>query len=336
VRLAPASAIVAWLPAILVALSLTTARDAAAKGRNIEVSLVSEQAAVSPGRPFHVGVRMKIRDGWHTYWRNPGDSGLAPRIAWALPDGFEAGPIEWPVPERHAEGDLVTYGYSHEVTLPIRITPPQTIGTDSVMIAGTIDWLECKDVCMPGTAVLRLALPVSASPTGPGPGTSMIAAARSRLPAAPAGWSFSAEAGPRAIAIAFVPPAGVSSRSAYFFADQPLVTEHAAPQGFERTGAGYRVTMSPAANASGNLERLTGVLVVEGGGFLAPLKSGFLARRKAVQVDVPVRTGDPSPAPVPPERAGFPAAAYAVAAGIAGLALALFVLRKPRKQSNHT
>jgi thiol:disulfide interchange protein DsbD len=324
--LAPASTAAVWLSAVLIALSLTTAREAVAKGRNIEVSLVPDQVAVSPGRPFYIGVRMKIRDGWHTYWRNPGDSGLAPRIAWALPDGFEAGPIEWPVPERHAEGDLMTYGYRREVTFPIRITPPQMIGADSVTLAATVDWLECKDVCMPGTAVLRLSLPVSANPAAPG--SPQIAAARSRVPGPPAGWSFSVEAGLRAVAISFVPPAGVSPRGAYFFADQPLVTEHAARQGFERTGAGYRVTMSPATNASGNLERLSGVLVVEGG--------GFLGRRTAVQVDVPVRRGDPAPAPASPERAGLPAVAYAIGAGIAGVALALIVLHKPRRKSHHT
>ncbi len=327
-RLNPAISPGAWLPAVLIALALTTARDAVAKGGNIEVSFLSEHAAVSPGRPFYVGVRMKIRDGWHTYWRNPGDSGLAPRIAWGLPDGFEAGPIEWPTPERHAEGDLMTFGYRREVLFPIRITPPLRIDADSVTIAATVDWLECKDVCMPGTAVLRLSLPVSANPAAPGPNASKIAAARSRVPAASVGWSFSAEAGPRTIAIAFVPPAGVSPRGAYFFADQPLITEHAAPQGFERADAGYRVTMSPAANAPGNLERLTGVLVVESG--------SLVRRRSAVQVDVPVRHGEPAPAPVPRERAGLSAVAYAVAAGIAGLALALIVLRKPRKKSNHT
>jgi hypothetical protein len=96
----------------------------------------------------------------------------------------------------------------------------------------------------------------------------------------------SAEAGPRAFALAFTPPEGVSPRAAYLYVDQPLVVEHAAPQEFERAGRGYRVTMTPAQNAIRNPARLTGVLLVEGSG---------LARPAALSVDVPVTSGDPAP-----------------------------------------
>ena len=70
-----------------------------ASAGHVEASLISERASVAPGVPFHVGIRMKIRRGWHIYWKNPGDSGLPPRITWTLPKGFVAGPIEWPIPE---------------------------------------------------------------------------------------------------------------------------------------------------------------------------------------------------------------------------------------------
>ena len=62
--------------------------------------LVAEPRAVRGGEPFTVAVRLRMAEHWHTYWRNPGDSGLATEIAWTLPPGFSAGPIQWPAPQR--------------------------------------------------------------------------------------------------------------------------------------------------------------------------------------------------------------------------------------------
>jgi thiol:disulfide interchange protein DsbD len=297
-----------------------------ASAANVEASLLSERASVAPGVPFHVGIRMKIHRGWHIYWKNPGDSGLPPRITWTLPKGFVAGPIEWPIPHRSAENDLMTYGSDRDVILPVRITPPGTLEGDSITIQGKLDWLECADVCVPGSTELRLSLAVSSGPAPPSPDAPALAAARARLPAPPEGWSFSAEAGPRAIALDFVPPKGIAPRGGYLFVDKPLVTEHAAPQGFERTEKGYRVTLQPAANAGGNLARLSGVLVIE--------DAGHPRTRIGVNVDVPVVPGDPAPAPVTPEKPGWPILAYTAVLGIAGLGLAFQLYRARTKPSN--
>jgi DsbC/DsbD-like thiol-disulfide interchange protein len=315
-----------WAASILLALLLSTPGEALAPGGNVEATLLSERTAVARGAPFYVGIRMKIRRGWHIYWKNPGDSGLPPRIAWTLPKGFVAGPIEWPIPERFAENDLMAYGYDRDVIFPVRITPPGTLEGDSITIAGKLEWLECADVCVPGSAELRLSLPVSSGPAPPSPDASALAAARARLPVAPEGWSFSAQAGPRAIALALVPPKGIAPRRAYLFIDKPLVTEHAAPQGFERMGNGYRLTLTPAANAAGNLARLSGVLVIEEAG-----RSGSTI---GVNVDVPVVPGGPAPAPVTPRRPGWPILAYAALLGIAGLGLWFQLYRARRKHPN--
>jgi DsbC/DsbD-like thiol-disulfide interchange protein len=293
------------------------------ESRNVTVALVSEQVAVQPGRPFLVGLVMRMRGGWHTYWKNPGDAGLPLRIAWKLPEGFSAGPIQWPVPERIPAGPVMSYGYEGEVLLPIEITPPSRVGVDSATIAGTFDWLECNEVCLPGSAVLDLTLPVRAAPTSPAPAAPMFAEARSRMPRAPAGWTFSAEAGPRAISLAVRVPPGFSTRGAYLFLDKPLVADFGAPQGFERIPDGYRVTMTPATNAPRQPERLTGVLVFDERAGRRP--------RTALQIDVPVSLGDPAPAPVQSERGGpLPAAAYAAMFALLGLGLALLLRRVAR------
>jgi DsbC/DsbD-like thiol-disulfide interchange protein len=286
--------------------------------RNVSVALLAERAAVEPGRPLTVGLRMRMRRGWHTYWKNPGDSGMPLRITWNLPQGFSAGPIQWPAPERISENGLMSYGYSREVLIPIEITPPKRISVDSVTITGTFEWLECKDVCMPDSSVLRLSLPVRAGTPAATPAAGSFARARSRIPTASTGWSLAAQAGPRAISLAFRQPPGLSPRGAYLFIDQPLVADYAAAQELERTADGYRLTLQPDPNTSGKLERLTGVLVVEG---LSGSNSGT-----AVQVDVPVTPGDPAQAPVPPARPRQPAALRVALLAIAGLGMVLFLL----------
>ena len=75
------------------------------------MELVSEHASVQPGRPFQVGLRMKLKRGWHTYWKQPGDAGMPLRIEWTLPSEFRPGPIEWPAPERIPTSRLLSYGY---------------------------------------------------------------------------------------------------------------------------------------------------------------------------------------------------------------------------------
>src|SRR5206468_2097081 len=73
-----------------------TASAIAVKTAHVEAELVAAKTALVPGEPTTVALRLVLEKGWHTYWRNPGDSGLPTTLAWTLPPGVEAGPIEWP------------------------------------------------------------------------------------------------------------------------------------------------------------------------------------------------------------------------------------------------
>ncbi len=73
--------------------------------------------------PFRVGLHFRLAPGWHTYWRNPGDAGVAPDLSLVLPPGASAGPIAWPTPRRVAEGPVMTYAYTGDVLLPVTVTP---------------------------------------------------------------------------------------------------------------------------------------------------------------------------------------------------------------------
>ena len=85
------------------------------------VSLVSDTDAISPNTEFGVGLYIRLAPGWHTYWRNPGDAGVAPELTFAPVSGMTEGPITWPTPDRIAEGSLTTFSYRGDVLLPVRM-----------------------------------------------------------------------------------------------------------------------------------------------------------------------------------------------------------------------
>ncbi|MDB9917611.1 protein-disulfide reductase DsbD family protein [Pseudomonadales bacterium] len=176
---------------LVVSLWLSLAGPAAAQasdfttsdGPNVNVSLVSEVTGIEAGKPFWVMLRQEIRPGWHTYWRNPGDSGAPTEITWDLPAGYSAGEIQWPFPERIAYGPLVNFGYNNLALYPVLITPPAEVSAGTATLTAKVRWLVCADICIPENTTLTLTLP-----TGTDAGINMSAqaiflAARQQVPA---------------------------------------------------------------------------------------------------------------------------------------------------------
>lgn len=97
---------------------------------------------------------------WHTYWKNPGDSGLGTKLTWTLPEGFTAGPIVWPYPRLIPTPPLASYGYDHQALLLVQITPPAQLAAGEVTLRAKASRLMCMDVCIPGKAEVSLTLPV--------------------------------------------------------------------------------------------------------------------------------------------------------------------------------
>jgi len=147
---------------------------------NVEAELLSELQAIEPGQDFYVLLKQDIRPGWHTYWRNPGDSGAPTRLAWQLPDGFSAGEIEWPYPDRVPYGPLMNFGYHDQVLFPVRISVPATIAADQLTLRAKGQWLVCADICIPEDAELSLQLPVGEGLKDPA-NTRLFEAAREKL-----------------------------------------------------------------------------------------------------------------------------------------------------------
>jgi DsbC/DsbD-like thiol-disulfide interchange protein len=86
--------------------------------QHVTATLIGETRNIVPGRQLHLALRQQIQPGWHTYWSNPGESGLPTTIDWSLPQDFRVGPILWPTPERFTAGPVVGYGYKRRSSSP--------------------------------------------------------------------------------------------------------------------------------------------------------------------------------------------------------------------------
>jgi DsbC/DsbD-like thiol-disulfide interchange protein len=110
--------------------------------------------------PVKMGFHIELEPGWHLYWTNPGDAGLAPTVRWTLPAGFAAGPLVHPVPEKSVEAGLVTYGHSNSVLLLCDITPsPSYQAAGRWEAAAVLEWMACRESCLVGDTAVRAVFP---------------------------------------------------------------------------------------------------------------------------------------------------------------------------------
>jgi thiol:disulfide interchange protein DsbD len=113
---------------------------------------------VRTGQPVWLGLAIDHQPHWHTYWKNPGDSGLPTNLQWELPTGVTAGEVEWPTPQRLPIGPLVNYGYEGQLLLPVRLNVPADFKAETLNVKLRADWLVCKEVCIPQSGEFVLAL----------------------------------------------------------------------------------------------------------------------------------------------------------------------------------
>jgi DsbC/DsbD-like thiol-disulfide interchange protein len=175
------------LPTMIVLLA-TSAPAASAQARDenhVAVTLISEQTALVPGKTAWLGIALKHQPHWHTYWVNPGDSGLPTKLRWQLPAGFKAGDIAWPVPQRFSAGEVYNFGYAGQVLLPVPIEVPADArpGTNA-HLAVEVTWLVCREECIPGKANLKMSLPVAARTSTDRRWSKLFAGARAMQPKA--------------------------------------------------------------------------------------------------------------------------------------------------------
>ena len=234
----------------------------------VQAELIAEPAAIRAGEPFLVGVRLRMKPHWHTYWRNPGDSGEATSVKWTLPPGFAAGPILWPTPSRLPVAHLMNFGYEGETVLLAEMRPPAVMAAGRpVEIKADVSWLVCEKECIPGETALVLTLPAAASGAAAPPNQASRAifdAARAALPN-PAPWGARLQVGQDSLTLQ-IDARGLKAdtiRSAYFFPFAETLVQHAAPQQLGITADGLTLRLSRNALATTAPREAGGVLLIE-------------------------------------------------------------------------
>lgn len=180
-----------------------------AKKNKTEAALLSEVSAIAPGQPFTVALRLQHPQGWHSYYVNSANVEGAPEIKWTLPEGFTAGPIQWPVAELITMFDEPRQSYSGDVALLVDITPPASVAVGStVTLKAEAEWQICEDVCVNESGSFSLTLPVAETAASDPAQAAFFQAARAQLPQPPTGWQLTATRMGATIQLHAIPPAG--------------------------------------------------------------------------------------------------------------------------------
>ena len=147
----------------LLGLSLSAPAQSSLRNEQVQVELLAHAPqGVQAGHTFWLGLKIEHAPHWHTYWQNPGDSGLPTRVQWQLPQGLQAGEIVWPLPRKIPIGTLANYGYEGTVllTVPVTVTPRfEPPVTGPLRIGLQAEWLVCRQECIPQSGRFTLELP---------------------------------------------------------------------------------------------------------------------------------------------------------------------------------
>ncbi len=252
--------------------------------QHVRARLISEVESVQPGGPFVVGLLLEVEKGWHTYWKNPGDSGMPARIEWDLPDCFLVSETQWPYPERFEMADLVSYGYEGEVVLLTKFeAPPTLIPGSKIEISAHLEYLVCKDECVSGQEDLSLVLPVKdQNPKKEIRWASLFDRTRKNLPQFFEEWKINASLDNKVIFIHILPPVSFirQIRDILFFPEQEGIIQYAEPQLIKKVRQGYMIEIKRSKISAAVPSRLQGVLY-------SPSGWDEAGQIKALRVDVP-------------------------------------------------
>jgi thiol:disulfide interchange protein len=232
---------------------------------HLTVELLPLQGSIQPGGNTLIGLHFTLDKGWHVYWVNAGDSGEPPSIKWTLPAGITAGAMQFPAPRRLPLGPLMDFGYEDEVLFPITLSAVSTLKAPSAaQLAAHVNWLVCREVCIPGKADLALPLQVAAQPGPSDPGRqALFDHFRGRLPQPlPSSSRIVFASTPSGFALALT---GHPTATAEFFPLEQNQIQNAAPQPVEAVDGGIKISLKKDENFRTPLTQLNGVLLLADG-----------------------------------------------------------------------
>ncbi len=296
-----------------------------AEAAHVHVELLApETTLVRTGKPNAAGLHFKLEPGWHVYWKNAGDSGEPPHVKWTLPEGMTASELKFPAPKRLPLGPLMDFGYEGEVVFPFSITAAKSAAVGSANLHAKVDWLVCREVCIPEKTELDLTRTVADHATGAVSQAELqlIQRFEALLPkAAPAGFKpvFEPEDGGFRLAVT----TGRRETSAVFFPADQDVVDNPAPQIVTPTAKGLILELKKDANLTANPSQLRGVLELsDGRTFEVTAMRGVVPGASKLVASVPITASAGSvPSPPSPTSASAQSAPSAGASGLPPQAL---------------
>ena len=258
-----------FAPFLLLATGLPArAAPSSADAPHVHVQLVFRNAQIDPGRGDSGGLYFKLEPGWHVYWKNPGDSGEPPHIQWTLPEGVTAEPLQFPAPKRLPLGPLMDFGYEDEVLFPFRLEIAQSVKPGTAVLDAKVDWLVCREVCIPGKAELEVAQKILATSAlaepDDGPGVEIWKRLAVRLPdALPS--DARAVFQPSKEGFRLAVETGQREFIAEFFPEDQDILDNPAPQTVAPMKSGLVLDLKKDPNLTANPAQLKGVLELSGG-----------------------------------------------------------------------
>ncbi|HVJ07371.1 MAG TPA: thioredoxin family protein [Acidisarcina sp.] len=243
---------------------------------HLTVELLTPTPAIASPGSFEAGLYFKLEKGWHIYWVNAGDSGLPPTVKWNLPPGFSASPIQFPTPGRLPLGPYMDYGYENEVLFPIPMKVKTALKPGQhEPLAAKVDWLVCREVCIPGKA--NVSLDIAGSATTPPPVNPDVAALFDRLSKTlpqplPASWQV--RFAPTATGFRMAVITGKRESGAQFFPLHRDEISNPAPEPVQSLPDGLLIDLKKDEDLKKDPDRLRGLIVLDGVGYLVNAQQG--------------------------------------------------------------
>jgi thiol:disulfide interchange protein DsbD len=235
---------------------------------HLHVQLVVPRGVLVVGGSADVGLYFKLEPGWHIYWKNAGDSGEPPRLRWTLPDGVKASAFQFPAPHRLPLGPLMDFGYEDEALFPLTVSADKSAKPGSAVLHAKVDWLVCREVCIPGKAELETSMVITdhllKDASTPGSDAEIYKRLLGQLP----------EPVPAADKVVFQSTAdgfrlsvttGQRESSAQFFPSEQSILSNPAPQTVTPTATGLILDLKKDPNMAAAPTQLAGVLELSGG-----------------------------------------------------------------------